>query len=72
MSKNWMIFAHEGNANHMWYCGADHYVDLEMGEQTWDIDAALLLEVLNNPRKKQFTHNKTRYVVVARGKRYEP
>jgi hypothetical protein len=72
MENSWMIFAHEGNANHMWYCGNDHYVDLETGEQAWDMDMDQLHEILHNKRKKHFTDNKTRYVIVARGTRYEP
>jgi hypothetical protein len=71
MEDTWMIFAHEGNASHMWYSGADHYVDLEMGEQAWDLDHNTLYDILHS-KKKNFTINKTRYVVVARGKRYEP
>jgi allophanate hydrolase subunit 1 len=71
MDNNWMLFAREHDGYHMYYDGAEHYIDLHYGEQCTDIDPVLLTDILHG-RKKIFTHNKTRYVVVARGQRYEP
>jgi hypothetical protein len=75
--RKWMIFADEAEGRHVWFDGHS-LVGLENGDihnvldLTNQEEQELLHNVLETPRKRLFTSHKTRYVVVARGTRYEP
>ena len=64
----WMIFYSEASMHHYLYNGTD-VIDFTPGERIlWDDKVEVLDEVLRNPRKKLFLHNKARHIIVARGK----
>ena len=74
MKKQWLLFAREHNGAHYWYDGG---VPLNLDHPTenlfWDESMLQQLErVAKSNRIKLFVYNKTRYVIVARGTRYEP
>jgi hypothetical protein len=75
MNKQWIIFAIEWSGTHFWWDG--HGVPLNLDHPVesliWE-DAFLksLEKAMHTPRTKILVMNKTRYVVVARGTRYEP
>jgi hypothetical protein len=77
MEPNYLIFAEEHTGDHFFYLqGQEHCVRIvEHSKFTTNIapyiDPVVLQDALNS-KKRIFTHNKTRYVVVARGRTYEP
>lgn len=74
MEYSYIIFAEEHSGDHFWYRrGDNHYKRLTGNAHYGDplIPEEILLEIMDG-KKRLFIHNKIRYVVVARGRTYEP
>lgn len=73
MEPNYIIFADEQHGDHFYFKqGHNNCISLNPeGSNSVYVDPVVLEETVNS-KKRIFTHNKTRYIVVARGRTYEP
>jgi len=78
MDLNYMIFAEEHSGDHYWFNAGAINCRLVMTQDSvfrhdagYHFDTVILEEFLNS-KKRLLVYNQTRYIIVARGRIYEP
>ena len=65
---DYIIFYNEASLQYYLYNGVVPINIMPYDRILWDDKVEVLDDALKNPRKKLFVHNKTRYIIVHRGK----